>query len=130
MPDTSSDQYVSKVGSMFVVTVVYDRDLDAVRTSSFGMTAMDAEITWNLISPGPGAPATLGDPPIRSVSPNDLVELFDLKRVSDTQATATLHIKGVGVVQAIYEVMVVSPAGRQLKHDPSIIVSHDPVEIP
>jgi hypothetical protein len=130
MPDTSSDQYVSKVGSTFVVTVVYDRDLDAIRTSSFGMTAMDAEVTWNLMSPGPGAPAKLGDPPIVSVSPQEMVELVNLQRVSDTQASATLHINGLGVVQAIYEVMVVSPSGRLIKHDPSIIVSHDPVEIP
>lgn len=123
-------QFVSKIVNHYVVNVIYLPGTQEVQSASFYTGLGTFQVVWNLVTVGGGPTATFGDQPLKLPDQGPLSSSLDNPlKVSPTQCTATLHAKAPGVQKLGYLLEIMTPAGV-IQHDPSIIVSEDPVEIP
>ncbi len=123
-----ADQYVSKIGNLFIVSVCYLGELHELRSASFGAPTGVLAIVWNLMTVGRGAPARFNAQPLEC-PPAGSCSLRDIRRISDTQCTAVLE-GDTRALQAMPYLIRVDTGKTTLVHDPTIVVSPDPVEIP
>jgi hypothetical protein len=125
-----SDQFVSKIGNQYVVTVCYVADTGEVESASFCTHHGFYEVVWNLVTVGGGSIATFASEPLKVPEGGDPSTLGNVRTISPTQCAATLDAKGPSVQAIPYSLQITKPGGALIRHDPSIIVSEDPVEIP
>ncbi len=124
-----TDQYVSKVGALYIVSVCYDGELGELRSASFGAPAGVIRIVWNLMTVA-GEQATFNETPLECAS-TGACNLINIQRLSPTQCSAILmgNTKVLQPLPYLIRVDLMSTA-TTLVHDPTIVVSPDPVEIP
>jgi|HubBroStandDraft_3_1064219.scaffolds.fasta_scaffold07399_2 hypothetical protein len=122
-----ADQFVTMIGPQYVVSVCCYPETREVISASFGAPAENFEVTWNLMTIGAGPIATFNNPPLQDTDPG---VFQDITLLSPTQFRATVLGSGTPHVQPLRYRLSINSGGQNLVHDPSIVVSPDPVEIP
>jgi hypothetical protein len=123
-----ADQFVSKIGNTYIVSVRYQSETLSLMSASFGSATGAWQMVWNLMNMGEDAPAVFDQVPIECKGSGSC-SLKDIRRINDTQCSAVLSGK-TDVLQPVHYVIRVKVGAQLLTHDPTIVVSPDPVEIP
>jgi hypothetical protein len=124
--------FVTKVGDQYLVTVVYLPASNEIRSASFAVaTSQPVEIFWNLVTVGASInqeTATFAEEPL--VTPDN--GFVNIRSITPTQLVAQLQPPSLKVSHALHYVLRIKhpSSPNVLEHDPSIMISEDPIEIP
>lgn len=123
-----ADQYVSKIGTTYIVSACFQTETATLTSASFGSLTGAWQVVWNLINLGEDAAAVFDQEPIQC-NGSGSCSLKDIVRVNDSQCTAVLSGETESL-QPLHYFLRVRIGGVLVTHDPTIVVSPDPVEIP